>query len=259
MQNNNFLRAFVGQNLVSLKEVDSTNTFLKNILANSAPVPDGTVIMAESQVAGRGQQQNKWYSTTGESLTFSILLKPSFLQLNQQFFLTQLVSISVYETLLPLVGNELKIKWPNDIYIGNRKLGGILIENQVQGSAIKNSVIGIGLNINQAHFPDWVPNPISLKQILQTDYDLKALMFEICGYIEQWYIKLKQGDSSQLSQAYLAALYRLNKSSKFKVQDIIVEGTIRGVRADGLLEVQHEQNTTAYNLKEIQFIHTTES
>jgi len=255
LQNNNFLRAFVGRNLVTLKEVDSTNTFFKNILANNEPVPEGTVIMAESQVAGRGQQQNKWYSTTGESLTVSILLKPDFLPLSRQFCLTQLISLSVYETLRPLVGEQLKIKWPNDIYAGARKLGGILIENQVQGNFIKNSIIGIGLNINQTHFPDWVPNAISLSQILQTDYDLKALMFQICSHIEQWYVKLKQGNYSQLNQAYLEALYQLNINGRFKAQDAIFEGIITGVSADGLLQVEHNNRVTAYNLKEIQFLH----
>jgi BirA family biotin operon repressor/biotin-[acetyl-CoA-carboxylase] ligase len=255
LQNNNFSGAFVGQNLVTLKEVDSTNTFLKNILANSAPVPDGTVIMAESQVAGRGQQQNKWFSSAGESLAFSILLKPDFLPISRQFCLTQVVSVSVYETLLPLVGNELKIKWPNDIYIGTSKMGGILIENQVQGYSIKNSIIGIGLNVNQTYFPDWVPNAVSLSQILQTDYDLKTLMFEICSHIEQWYVKLKHGEYSQLNEAYLGALYRLNKKGRFKVQDAIFEGTVTGVSAEGLLQVLQNEQLTTFNLKEIQFIH----
>ena len=255
MQNNNFLRAFVGQNLVTLQEVDSTNTFLKNILSNSEPVPEGTVIMAESQVAGRGQQQNKWYSTAGQSLAFSILLKPTFVPLNQQFLLTQIISIAVYESLLPLVGNQLKIKWPNDIYIGARKLGGILIENQVQGSTIKNAVIGVGLNINQDNFPDLVPNAISLRQILQTDYDLKVLLFEICDHVEQWYVKLRQGNYSLINEAYLRAMYLLNKHSRFKVQDTIFEGVITGVSANGLLQVLHSGLTTAYNLKEIQFLH----
>ncbi|CAM3873940.1 biotin--[acetyl-CoA-carboxylase] ligase [Mucilaginibacter galii] len=255
MQNNNFLRAFVGQNLITLKEVDSTNTFLKNILANNEPLPDGTVIMAESQIAGRGQQQNKWYSSTGESLAFSILLKPHFLALASQFQLTQIVSIGVYETLLPLVGNKLKIKWPNDIYVGGRKLGGILIENQVQGSAIKNSIIGIGLNVNQTNFPAWVPNAVSLRQILQTDYDLKALMFEICSHIERWYFKLKEGNGSQLNEAYLHSLYWLNKKGRFKVQDAIFEGMVTGVSAEGLLQVMQDGHVKAYNLKEIQFIH----
>jgi BirA family biotin operon repressor/biotin-[acetyl-CoA-carboxylase] ligase len=255
LQNNNFLRAFVGQNLVTLKEVDSTNTFLKYILANSAPVPDGTVIMAESQVAGRGQQQNKWYSSAGESLAFSILLKPQFLSVSQQFCLTQVVSIAVYETLQPLVGNTLKIKWPNDIYIGSRKLGGILIENQVQGGSIKNAIVGIGLNVNQTNFPDWVPNAVSLRQILQTDYDLKALLFEICDHVEQWYIKLKQGLDSQLNEAYLEALYLMNKVGRFKVQDAIFEGMITGVSPEGLLQVKHNDQIKVYNLKEIEFLH----
>lgn len=211
--------------------------------------------MAESQVAGRGQQQNKWYSSADESLAFSILLKPSFLPLQEQFKLTQIVSLGVYETLLPLVGGELKIKWPNDIYIGNCKLGGILIENQVQGSAFKNSIIGIGLNVNQVNFPDWVPNAISLRQILQTDYDLKALLFEICSHIEGWYVKLKEGNASLLEQAYLDALYRLNKSSRFKAQDVIFEGTITGVTTDGLLQVSHNGELKTYNLKELQFLH----
>lgn len=240
--------------MVTLKEVDSTNTFLKNILANSAPVPEGTVIMAESQTAGRGQQQNKWYSSVGESLAFSILLKPGFLPLANQFDLTRAVSIGVHEALLPLIGNTLKIKWPNDIYIGSRKLGGILIENQVQGSIINNAIVGIGLNINQPDFPDWVPNAVSLRQILHTDYDLKALMFEICSHIERWYIKLKDGKESQIQEAYLNCLYLLNKPGRFKAQDIIFDGVITGVTANGLLQVQHEGQVSTYNLKEIKFL-----
>ena len=239
---------------MTLKEVDSTNTFLKNILANSAPVPEGTAIMAESQVAGRGQQQNKWYSSIGESLACSLLLKPEFLLPTKQFLLTQIISLGVYEALLPLIGNQLKIKWPNDIYIGNKKLGGILIENQVQGNTIKNAIIGIGLNVNQNHFPDWVPNAVSVRQILQTDYDLKALLFEICHHIEHWYIKLKAGNESQIQEAYLNALYWLNIKGHFKAQDIIFDGVITGVNDSGLLQVLQNGHTTEYNLKEIQFL-----
>lgn len=254
MQNNNFSEVFVAQNLVILKEVDSTNTFLKNLISNTEPVPEGTVILAESQTAGRGQQQNKWYSKTGESLAFSLLLKPAFLPLAQQFNLIRIVSLGVYDALLPLVGNTLKIKWPNDIYVADRKLGGILIENQVQGSVIKNSVVGIGLNVNQTTFPDWVPNATSVKQILHTDYDLKALMFDICNHIGNWYIKLKAGNESQIQEAYLNALYWLNKPGSFKVQDTIFGGVITGVSNTGLLQVACNGNTTAYNLKEIEFL-----
>ncbi|WP_345954487.1 biotin--[acetyl-CoA-carboxylase] ligase [Mucilaginibacter sp. PAMB04168] len=254
MQNNIFSGLFVGQNLVTLKEVDSTNTFVKNILAKSEPVPEGTVIMAEDQVAGRGQQQNKWFSTKGESLTFSLLLKPSFLPLNRQFELTCAISLGIYDALLPLVGPSLKIKWPNDIYVGNQKLGGVLIENQVQGGVIKNSIIGIGLNVNQTCFPDWVPNAVSLRQILHTDYDLKALLFEICSRIEHWYLKLKVGNSSQIKAAYHQILYWANIPGKFKAHDTIFEGVITGVNANGQLEVMQNTNLKVYNLKEIEFL-----
>ena len=254
MQNNIFSGVFVGQNVVTLKEVDSTNTYLKNILANNEPVPEGTVIMAESQVAGRGQLQNKWYSSTGESLTFSILFKPSFLPVTGQFILTCAISLGIYDALKPLVGSELKIKWPNDIYIGKRKLGGILIENQVKGSVIKNAIIGIGLNINQTHFPNWVPNAISLKQILHTDYDLQALLVEICSRVEYWYVKLKDGETSHIQAAYLQALYWINTKGRFKAQDIIFDGVITGIGTTGQLLVKHNNAMHEYNLKGIEFL-----
>jgi BirA family biotin operon repressor/biotin-[acetyl-CoA-carboxylase] ligase len=253
LQNNNFSRAFVGLNLVTLKQVDSTNTFLKNILANNEPVPEGTVIMAESQLAGRGQQQNKWYSSVGESLAFSILLKPAFLPLTSQFSLIQAISLGVYDALVPHVGTALKIKWPNDIYVNDKKLGGILIENQVQGSAVKNSIIGIGLNINQNQFPAWVPNATSLRQILQTDYDLKALLVEICKNIEHWYIKLKAGELSLIHTSYLQALYWLNELRPFKANDRVFDGIITGVNPLGMLQV-YTNHTSEYNLKEIEFL-----
>lgn len=254
MQNNTFSGVIVGQYLVTLKEVDSTNTYLKKILANNEPVPEGAVIMAESQVAGRGQQQNKWYSSAGQSLAFSILLKPTFLPLSAQFALTCAVSLGIYDALHALIGSQLKIKWPNDIYIGDKKLGGILIENQVRGHVMNNAIVGIGLNINQTHFPQWVPNAVSLKQILHTDYDLKALLVEICRSIDYWYVKLKQGEASQIHNVYLNALYWLNTKARFKAEDSIFEGVITGVSPNGQLQVAHNGALHAYNLKEIEFL-----
>ncbi|WP_342645956.1 biotin--[acetyl-CoA-carboxylase] ligase [Mucilaginibacter sp. CSA2-8R] len=254
MQNNVFSGLFVGQNFVTLKEVDSTNTFLKLMLTKSEPVPEGTVIMAEDQVAGRGQQQSKWYSVKNESLTFSIVLYPAFLLLKDQFLLTSAISIGIYSALQPLVGTRLKMKWPNDVYIGDKKLGGVLIENQVQGEKIKSSVIGIGLNINQASFPDWVPNAISLKQILQTDYDIKYILLQICSHIERWYIKLKNGEVSQIQNAYREVLYWLDETHHFKAHQQVFEGIIKGTDAVGRLLVMHSGHVHTYNLKEIEFL-----
>ena len=154
MQNNIISGLFVGQNFVTLKEVDSTNNFLKNLASNSKPVIEGTVIMAENQYAGRGQQQNGWFAQPGKNLTFSILFKPHFLAVADQFDLVRAVSLGVFDTFEPLLGAGLKIKWPNDIYHGDQKLGGMLIENMIQGGQIKNSIVVIGLNINQQNFPE---------------------------------------------------------------------------------------------------------
>lgn len=254
MQNNIFSGLFVGQNFVTLKEVDSTNTFLKLMLAKSEPVAEGTVIMAEDQVAGRGQQQNKWYSVKNESLTFSLVLYPTFLPLKDQFLLTSAISIGIYEALQPLLGGTLKMKWPNDVYIGDKKLGGVLIENQVQGEKIKSSVIGIGLNINQVYFPDWVPNAISIKQILQTNYDIKDILLQICSHIERWYIKLKCGNVSHIQSAYRQALYWLNEIHQFRTGQQVFEGVIRGTDVAGHLQVEHSGQVHTYNLKEIEFL-----
>ena len=255
LQNNIISGLFVGQNFVLLKEVDSTNNYLKQLTSNYKPLPEGTVIMAENQYAGRGQQQNGWFAEAGKNLTISILLKPSFLKITEQFDLVRAVSLGVFDAFEPLLGPALKIKWPNDIYCGERKLGGMLIENMIQGGQIKNAIAGIGLNINQDIFPDWVPNAISLKQILHADYDLKTLLSEICRHVEGWYLKLKAGKISDVRDSYLSRLYWLNEPRAFKAKGDVFTGTIKSVRDNGLLVVDNnKQAEQEFSLKEIEFI-----
>ena len=213
--------------------------------------------MAESQYAGRGQQQNRWHSEDGKNLTFSILLNPAFLPLAQQFDLTRAVSLGIINALTPLLGDQLKIKWPNDIYYADGKLGGILIENIVQGSQIKNSIIGIGLNINQAVFPLDVPNPVSLRQILRKDYDLKILLSDICKNIEVAYLNLKAGKFDLVRKAYLERLYWLNERKMFKARGQVFEGIIENVRDDGFLIINNGAGASEYTQKEIEFLNKT--
>ncbi|MDN3597766.1 biotin--[acetyl-CoA-carboxylase] ligase [Mucilaginibacter myungsuensis] len=237
-----------------LKEADSTNNYLKELLSNTKPVADGTVIMAESQYAGRGQQQNKWHSAPGMNLTFSLLLRPSFLPLGQQFYLTQAVSIGVVSALRQATSENVQVKWPNDIYFGDKKLGGILIENIVQGSNIKHSIVGIGLNVNQTDFPPEVPNPTSVKQILHSDHDLHQLLSQICAHIEAWYLKLKAGKWDEIRQAYLNNLYWLNQEREFSSDGVDFTGTITGITEHGFLVVRTESEEKEFNLKQIQFL-----
>ncbi len=224
------------------------------MVSNSKPLPEGTVIMAENQLAGRGQRENKWFSDPGKNLLMSILLTPAFLQLNEQFDLNRVVALGVTDALRAMLDDAVQIKWPNDIYYGNKKLGGILIENLVQGSQIKQSVIGIGLNVNQETFPDNLPNAISVAQILREDYDIKALLAEICAAIESWYLRLKQGKKDFVRKTYIERLYWYNEQHLFKVAENIISGKITGVADNGKLLVNTNNEKLTFDLKEIEFL-----
>ena len=210
--------------------------------------------MAESQYAGRGQQQNRWHSEDGKNLTFSLLLNPTFLPVANQFDLTRAVSLGVYDGLKPVLAEQLKIKWPNDIYYADKKLGGMLIENLLQGSQIKQSVVGIGLNVNQETFPDWVPNPTSVFQILQRNEDLKLILSHICNNIEAWYLNLKAGKTALVRETYLSRLYWLNEQRNFRSNGSIIEGQIIDVKDNGLLVVQTNDGEKEFSFKEIEFL-----
>jgi BirA family biotin operon repressor/biotin-[acetyl-CoA-carboxylase] ligase len=255
LQNNIFSGLFVGQNLVTLKEVDSTNNFLKDLVSNSKPLIEGTVIMAEKQYAGRGQHQNGWHAEPGKNLTFSLLLKPHFLPVTNQFDLVRAVSLGVYDALKPLLGEQLKIKWPNDIYYADCKLGGMLVENLIQGNQIKNAIIGIGLNVNQESFPADLPHARSIKQILHRDYDLKVLLSEICRHIEAYYLNLKAGKISFVRKTYLSRLYWLNENKSFKSQNTVFSGVINDVKDNGKLIIRNNNGEeNEFSLKEIEFL-----
>lgn len=255
MQNNTFSTLFVGQNLIKLSAVDSTNSFLKNLLSKSEPLPEGTVIMADDQFAGRGQQDNVWQVEPGKNLTISILLKPSFLPLNKQFLLNMAVSIGINNALSKYVAEGISIKWPNDIYYRHQKLGGVLIENAIVGNAIKTSVVGIGLNVNQSLFPAQLQRKAtSLIQILHEDVNLQQLLAEFCSQIESIYLQLKAGNYTFLKQAYVDKLYKHNELAKFSQNGQVFEGTIVGVSDQGLLNVEKNGALVQFNFKEIEFL-----
>lgn len=255
MQNNTFSRLFVGQNVVTLKRVDSTNDYLKKELTKSTPLPEGTVILAEEQFAGRGQVNNSWFAEPGKNLTLSLLLLPTFLNPDRQFLLNKSISIAINDTLAVIIGENVKIKWPNDIYFGDEKIGGVLIENILRGNTLKYSIIGIGLNVNQTDFPPDVKNVTSLKKILQKDYDLNSLLNDLCNSIEQRYLQLRAGKIDRIDQDYIKGLYRLNESHRFRIGQEELNGTITGTDKNGLLEILIAGEIRRFNFKEIAFVH----
>ncbi len=253
MQNNTFSGLFVGQNLIRLKEVASTNTFLKDALSKSTPLMEGTVIMADRQFAGRGQTNNIWVSEPGQNLTFSVLLNPFFLQIDKQFDLNRAISLALNDVLRNYAGNQAVIKWPNDSYIVDKKIGGILIENIVSGNTIRHAIVGIGLNVNQTDFPSVLKNVTSLKQGLHKDYDLDVLLGEICGAIEARYLQLKAGHFKKLNEEYMSRLYLLNEWALFKYEKGFISGKIIDITASGQLEMETTEGIMFFNNKEIEF------
>jgi len=225
------------------------------LVSKSEPLPEGTVIMADHQYAGRGQKEMTWYTEPGKNLTFSLLLKPSFLKISDQFSLNMVISMAVQKGLVKWLGGGVSVKWPNDIYYGDQKLGGMLMENILSGTTYKSAVIGIGLNVNQRVFTQQIAaRAISVGQILQQDVDLIQLLAEICSHIESGYLKLKAGTYASLKADYLSNLYRFGQIARYRQSDEIFEGQITDVSAEGLLGVNRNDTTYYYNFKEIEFL-----
>lgn len=226
---------FIGHNIIVLNKVDSTNSYLHGLVAKEAPA-EGLVIQALEQYAGRGQRGSSWHSTAGANLTFSILLTPRFLPLADQFWLTKALAVGVAQFVSEeLPSADVKVKWPNDIYVNDRKIAGILVENILETSSIKYSIIGIGLNINQDSFDSSLPNAVSLKMLSGKNFDLSVCLENICISVEKFYLELRNAHYKQLDELYHKLLYKRGVLSKFAIDGKPMEGTIKGVSGKGHL------------------------
>ena len=252
MQSNIFLGLIVGENIITLQQVSSTNDYLKQNLSNSTPYREGTVIMAEDQYAGKGQVGSVWKSQAGKNLTISVLLNPNFLAPTSQFQLNIAVSLAIIQALEPLLGEPLSIKWPNDIYYNDKKLGGVLIENIIRGSQWKHAIIGIGLNINQTDFGDYT-KACSLKQILRQTVNKKHILVTLCEALSHQYDLLKRGLFAQQKQAYHHKLYKLGKTSLFEIAGLQYQGKIIDTTEAGRLIIDFGDRITDFGIKEIAF------
>jgi BirA family biotin operon repressor/biotin-[acetyl-CoA-carboxylase] ligase len=239
---------FTGQQLVFVPECHSTNS-LASELASKNILSDGTVIITSNQTAGRGQRGNSWETTAGMNLTFSILLKPTFLSVKNQFNLTIITSLSVVDFLKEQSVAVVKIKWPNDILADKKKICGILIENSVQQENIQQSIVGIGLNINQNNFSS--PNATSLGVVTNKTFDLNALLNSLLEKFEKRYLQLRSGKQAELKIEYLENLFGFAETQTFISNGKEFEGTIEGVDERGELKVSDNGIISSYKLKEI--------
>lgn len=243
---------FFGHQIIHLVEVDSTNNYASNLMRQT-DMHEGVVVVTENQTNGKGQRGNLWYSEPNKNLTFSIILRPKFLNAQQQFYLNKAVSMGVLDYLESCGVQLATVKWPNDIYVEAKKIGGILIENSINGNRIKHSVVGIGVNVNQSDFDSL--NATSLYNCIQQKLDLPSELNKLLGFLEQRYLQIKR-DYRSLDALYLSKLLGYNTKRRYLDGTSEYDGVIVEVNELGQLLIQPiEGETKAYNFKEVTFLH----
>jgi len=232
------------------KQTHSTNVLLWEMIREKS-LPEGFVVQTDFQTAGKGQVGNSWESEAGRNLLFSMVLYPQRVTVDNQFLLSQLVSLGIKEALDEYT-DGITVKWPNDIYWNDKKLVGILIENSLQGTKIKSSVIGIGLNVNQKVFVSNAPNPVSLLQITGRRQNRKLLLTKICQNIQKLYTELSV---TKIRAEYAEALYRKEGFYAYRANDETFQAKIISVHPDGQLELETKAGERkGFYFKEVSFV-----
>ncbi len=242
---------FIGKNAVYLPSCHSTNEIASEIIQNQSFF-EGTVVITDNQTAGKGQRGNSWESNAGQNITYSILLKPLFLHINEQFKLNIAISLAIYEFLCKYLSKDLRIKWPNDMYVGNKKIGGILIENSISGNRISNTIIGIGVNVIQQSFSHSKATSLALETKI-SDWQIHSLIEILCECIEKYYLQLKNGQHLIQKQKYLERLFWYQENKTFIVQQEKKIGKIIDINPQGKLMIDFDGKVLDFDLKEISF------
>lgn len=248
---------FTGKRFIYLESTPSTNEYAHELITKTNPI-DGTVIFADEQTKGKGQSGNSWHSEKGKSLTFSILFKTGFLKAVEQAYINFAVSLGILKALKEISGMEedLYIKWPNDLYYKNQKLGGILIENTIKGQNLEYSVVGIGINVGKMHFPE------GIKAISLEDFSTQAVRVEnvceaICEGVEHYFLKLRKGrhEFNVLKEEYESQLLGKGKERSYELKDgSHFVAVIEGVDLYGRLLLNIKGETKAFDNKEVVFL-----
>jgi BirA family transcriptional regulator, biotin operon repressor / biotin---[acetyl-CoA-carboxylase] ligase len=244
---------FIGKIVHHFPSLGSTNAYAADYLANNDP-NEGTVISAGFQHQGRGQVGSSWQSEADKNLLLSIILYPHFLDPYYAFRLNMAVALGVAETIRQFIPGAVAIKWPNDIYIDDRKVAGILLQNGIAGRRMQWTVAGVGLNVNQTVFDAALPNPTSLALENGKPLELTAVRETLFYRIEGAYLQLKR-DPAALQKAYLSALYRFGEPAPFlrTAGGRRFTGRITGVTDTGRLMIDTDLGLQTFDLKEIQF------
>ncbi len=232
-----------------MPECHSTNSIASE-LSQMTDCAEGTVVITDNQTAGRGQKGSLWMTSPGQNLTFSVVLKPSFLMPKDQFLLSMAISLGVMDYLKSELGSkQVKVKWPNDVLVESKKISGVLIENHIQGNSFDSSIVGIGLNVNQTTFGDITATSLRLEG--GCEYNLPLSFTNLLSKLESRYLHLKKGKVDMLRMEYIDALFGVNEGRFFWTGNTRFEGVITGVDDFGCLKVDSALEQKKFSAKEI--------
>lgn len=241
--------------IIHLAETISTNQYIRERI-RFRKLEEGSVVWTDFQTSGRGQLGNSWESERGCNLTFSVVVYPSSIPANSQFLISQIAALSVKETLGKHADN-VTVKWPNDVYWKDKKICGILIENDLSGRNISSSILGIGINYNQEVFEGHAPNPVSLTQITGEKYILEDELHSFLEIFYNYYLLLLKDETDTIRQRYREALYRKDGFHLYWDENGVFEAAIYDIDLSGYLELQRKDGTLSkYAFKEVKCVIT---
>ncbi len=247
---------------IHLKSVDSTNNYIRNYISNDVDESEIIVVYSDEQKAGRGQKGNSWESEKNKNLTFSILCHPLSIPAPKQFILSEAISLSILDVLNDIkhvtkgvnAEDRFSVKWPNDIYYGNKKISGTLIECDLNGKTVSNCIIGSGVNINQSHFQSNAPNPISLCHIFDKEFDIKGILTSITNRFEHYFGMVLDSKFYLINSLYMQNLYRRDGYHPYRDKDGSFSARIKAVEATGHLVLETVAGELRrYEFKEVAF------
>ena len=240
--------------LIHISETNSTNSYLQTLCSKQQEVAEFTTVVADFQTSGRGQRGNSWESEPGKNLLFSFVLFPEFLEARRQFLISQVMSLAIKEELDSYT-DDISIKWPNDIYWKNKKICGMLIENDLMGRTIRQSISGIGINVNQEAFHSSAPNPVSLQQITGKQYEIFGILRNIMLRVQSYYELLRNDDTEFIANRYEKALFRKEGMHRYKDPDGEFFARIVCVEPEGRLILEDETlRKRGYMFKEVEYL-----
>lgn len=242
--------------LIHLAETESTNKFMQ-MIAETEELASGSIVLTDFQTAGRGQTGNSWESEAGKNLTFSIFFRPADIPANMPFVISEMVSLSVKYTLDKYI-SDVSVKWPNDIYYQDQKITGILIENTILQSKIAQSIIGIGINVNQTDFHSNAHNPASIARITGKYFDCMNILEDFRLIFNEQSERLNSLCFDSVHNDYLYAIYRKDGYHKYCDANGIFEAVIRDIEPTGHLILERPDGSTSrYAFKEVSYITET--